>query len=188
MAWGYLSIPPVTSWISYVIQFFGNSIFWIRFFPALFGALTILIVWKTIEELKGNLYALVLGATCVLLSVLLRVNFLFQPNSLDILCWTAFYYSLVKYFNKEEQKWLFIAAVIFAIGFLNKYNMVFLLIGLIPAVVLSDRRKVFGQGRLYYAVLLSFLLVSPNLYWQYKWFSCFSSPPGINRYSVDTRQ
>ncbi|MBO9683803.1 MAG: glycosyltransferase family 39 protein, partial [Flavisolibacter sp.] len=61
LAWGYLSVPPVTSWIAWIIQLLGNSIFWVKFFPALFGALTVLVVWKTIEELKGNLFALVLG-------------------------------------------------------------------------------------------------------------------------------
>ncbi|WP_442590604.1 glycosyltransferase family 39 protein [Pedobacter sp. AW31-3R] len=167
LAWGYTSVPPVTSWISYLILILGNAVFWVKFFPALFGALTILVVWKTIEELKGNLYAMVLGSTCVLLSVLLRLNFLFQPNSLDVLCWTAFYFSLIRYFNKEKQKWLFIAAVIFAVGFLNKYNMVFLLIGLIPAVLLTSQRKIFAQRGLYAAIVFSLLLVSPNLYWQY---------------------
>ena len=167
LAWGYLSVPPVTSWISYAIKFLGNTVFWIRFFPALFGALTLLIVWKTIESLKGNLYALILGSTGVLLSAILRINFLFQPNSLDVLCWTAFYFSLIKYFNKEEQKWLYAAAVIFAIGFLNKYNILFLLIGLVPALIVTNQRKVFRQRNLYLSVLLSLLLISPNLYWQY---------------------
>ncbi|CAN5389261.1 hypothetical protein BH10BAC3_BH10BAC3_19770 [soil metagenome] len=63
LAWGYKSVPPVTSWISNIILFLGNSLFWIRFFPALFGALTIVVVWKAIETLKGNMFALVLGAT-----------------------------------------------------------------------------------------------------------------------------
>src|SRR5690606_234240 len=85
LAWSYLSVPPVTSWISYIIYLLGNSIFWVKFFPALFGALTILVIWKTIEELKGNLFALVLGATCILFSALLRLNTLYQPNSLDVL-------------------------------------------------------------------------------------------------------
>lgn len=166
-AWGYLSVPPVTSWISYLIQLLGNGVFWVKFFPALFGALTILVVWKTIEELQGNLYALILGATAVLLSAILRINFLFQPNSLDVLCWTAFYYSLIRYFNNEEQKWLYIAAVIFAIGFLNKYNILFLLIGLVPALAVTDQRKVFTQRNLYLSVLLSLILISANVYWQY---------------------
>src|SRR5690606_33236860 len=68
LAWGYLSVPPFTSWISGIIQLLGNSEFWVKFFPALFGALTMVVVWKAIEELKGNLFALILGATCVLFS------------------------------------------------------------------------------------------------------------------------
>ena len=168
LAWGFQSVPPITSWISSVIKLFGNSIFWIRFFPALFGALTIAVVWKTIEELKGNLFALILGSTCVLFSVLVRLNFLFQPNSLDVLCWTTFYFVLIKYINTQNIKWLFIGSIVFAIGFLNKYNIIFLLIGLLPAVLLTEQRKVFATSKLYFALLLGLLLVSPNLLWQYK--------------------
>ena len=62
LAWGYTSVPPVTSWISYIIIHLGSSVFWVKFFPAVFGALTLVVVWKTIEELKGNLYALILGS------------------------------------------------------------------------------------------------------------------------------
>src|SRR5690554_5651943 len=93
--------------VSFIIKLLGNSVFWVKFFPALFGALTILMVWKTIEELKGSLYALILGATCVLFSVLLRLNTLYQPNSLEVLCWTTFCFVLVKYFGTENVKWLF---------------------------------------------------------------------------------
>lgn len=38
LAWGYLSVPPLTSWVSYLIKLLVNSVFWVKFFPALFGA------------------------------------------------------------------------------------------------------------------------------------------------------
>lgn len=167
LAWGYLSVPPVTSWISYIIFLLGNSVFWVKFFPALFGALTILVAWKTIEVLKGNLYALILGATCILFSSLLRINMLYQPNSLDVLCWTTFYYIAIQYIATEKPKWLFIGAVLFAFGFLNKYNILFLLIGFIPALLLSNQRKIVTQKKLYLALLLGLILILPNLLWQY---------------------
>ena len=167
-AWGYVSVPPVTAWFSAIIQFLGNSVFWVRFFPALFGALTMVIVWKAIEELKGNLYALILGATCVLLSVLLQLNSLFQPNSLDVLCWTAFYFVIIKYINTQQSKWFFIGAIVFAIGFLNKYNVVFLIMGFLPAILLSEHRNIFTKKKFYYSLLLAFLLILPNLIWQYQ--------------------
>ncbi len=36
LATGYISVPPFTSWISYLIQLLGNGVFWVKFFPALF--------------------------------------------------------------------------------------------------------------------------------------------------------
>jgi hypothetical protein len=167
LAWGYLSVPPFTSWTSYIIQLLGNSIFWIKFFPALYGALTIFIVWKAIEELNGNLFALILGATCVLFSALLRLNTLYQPNSFDVLSWTLLYFVLLKYIKTDDSKWLYTGATVFAIGFLNKYNIVFLLIGLLPSLLLTKHRKIFLNPTLYLAVLLGILLILPNLIWQY---------------------
>ena len=168
LAWGYLSVPPFTSWTSYIIQLLGNSIFWIKFFPALYGALTIYVVWKAIEELGGNLFALILGATCVLFSVLLRLNTLYQPNSFDVLSWTVLYFILLKFINTNNLKWLYIGATVFAIGFLNKYNIAFLLIGLLPAFLISEHRKIFLKPSLYFAIVLGVFLVLPNLVWQYK--------------------
>lgn len=166
-AWGFLSVPPATSVISVIIQLLGNSVFWIKFFPALFGALTIVAVWKITETLNGNLFALVLGATCVLFSVLLRINILYQPNSLDILCWTSVYGALIKYAVTTKAKWLYIAALVFAIGLLNKYNIGFLLIGLVPALLVTPQRKIFLKREAYFGALIVLVLFLPNLVWQY---------------------
>jgi len=167
LAWGYLTVPPVTSWISYIIYFLGNSVFWVKFFPSLFGALTIVVVWKAIEELEGNLFALILGGTCVFFSALLRLNTLYQPNSLDVLSWTTFYFFLLKYFKTSNPKWIYFSAVVFAFGVLNKYNIVFLLAGLFPAILLTRQRILFTTRHFYYALLLGLFLILPNIIWQY---------------------
>lgn len=168
LAWGYLSVPPVTSWVAAIIKFFGGSALAVRFFPALFGALTILIVWKTVEELTDNLFACILAATSVLFSVLLRLNQLFQPNSLDVLCWTTLYFVLIKYIRSGNSRWLYIFATVFAVGFLNKYNITFLLVGLFPAILLTETRSLFTNRHFYLALLLGLVLILPNLIWQYQ--------------------
>jgi hypothetical protein len=167
-AWGYLSVPPVTAWISCIILHLGNSVFMIKFIPALFGALTMVMVWKTIEELKGNLFALILGATCVIFSVLIRINTLFQPNSLEVLLWTVLFFTIIKFINSENNKWLYVASITFAIGFLNKYNIAFLLPGLLPAILITDLRKIFFNKHLYISLLLVLIGVAPNIIWQYQ--------------------
>ncbi len=167
LALGYLSVPPVTSWISYIIKLLGNTVFWIKFFPTLFGALTIFVVWKAIEELKGNLFALILGASCVTFSVLFRLNTLYQPNSLDVLCWTLLFYFIIKYLNNNHPKWLYLIGLTFAIGFLNKYNIAFLILGIIPAILLTTERKIFVNKNLYLGIALAFFIVLPNIIWQF---------------------
>jgi hypothetical protein len=59
-----------------------------------------------VHELGGGLYAKLLAATAVLLSALLRLNLLFQPNSFDILAWTAAYYCLIRYLNTRRTGWM----------------------------------------------------------------------------------
>ena len=168
LAWGYQSVPPVTGWISYIILLLGNSVFWVKFFPALFGALTMVMVWKTVETLGGNWFALILSAVAVTFSVLLRINTLYQPNSLEFLCWTLLFFTVVKYINTENVKWIWLAAFTFAFGFLNKYNISFLLAGLIPALLFSEHRKIFLNKHFYLAFLAALVLISPNLVWQYQ--------------------
>ncbi|WP_185287542.1 glycosyltransferase family 39 protein [Chryseobacterium lactis] len=167
LAWGYLSVPPVTSWISWLIKILGNSVFWVKFFPALLGALTMFVVWKAIEELKGGLFALVLASLGLLLSVLLRINILYQPNSIDIFLWTLFFYILIKYVNTEKVKWMYWGAIVFGFGILSKYNIVFLALGFIPAILVTRQRKIFTNPHVYWSVLIALMIISPNLFWQY---------------------
>lgn len=166
LAWGFHSVPPFTSWISWLILKLGNAVFWVKFFPALFGGLTIVVVWKTLAHLKGSLFACVLASTALLFSVLLRINILYQPNSLDILCWTLVYYTVIRYIQTEKPKWLYFLAISFAVGFLNKYNIAFCLLGLLPALILSKHRKLFVKREFYFSLALGLTIISPNIIWQ----------------------
>ena len=168
LAWGYLSVPPFTSWISYLILLLGNSVFWVKFFPALFGVLTMVVVWKAIEALKGGLFALILGAAALTFSVLLRINMLYQPSSTDVLFWTLLYFSVLKYIESEDNKWLYLTAAALGFGFLNKYNIIFQVIGLIPALLITPQRKIFVNKHLYFAGITALLIVLPNLIWQFQ--------------------
>ena len=168
LAWGYISVPPVTSWISWIIKFLGNGVFWIKFFPALFGALTILVVWKTVKELGGGLFALVLASLSVLASAILRINILFQPNSLDVFFWTLVYFTIIRHINTGNSKWLYAAGLAVAFGILSKYNIMFLVLGLLPAILLTEHRKIFLNRHLYISIAIAFIILLPNLIWQYR--------------------
>jgi Dolichyl-phosphate-mannose-protein mannosyltransferase len=166
LAWGYISVPPMTSWISYLIHLLGGSVFWVKFFPEFFGALTMLMVWKIIETLNGRSFALWLGMLAVLLSVTLRINILYQPNSIDIFFWTLTYYTLIKYVTIGQSKWLYATGAAIGLGILSKYNILFLVIGLFAGLLTTRQRKLFLNKDLYIAALISLLIALPNILWQ----------------------
>lgn len=168
LAWGYLSVPPVSSWVSFIIHALGGQAFWVRFFPALAGILTIYIVMRATKVLGGGLFAQALVGMGLLFSTMLRLNMLFQPNAIDVLMWAMIYYFLIEYFKSEHQKWLYYLALAFAFGFLNKYNIVFAFLGLLPAIVITKQRKVFNNKHLYFSAILALAIMFPNLWWQYK--------------------
>ena len=168
MAWGYISVPPMTSWISYLIHWLGSGVFWVKFFPAAFGAMTLILVWKMIEKLNGNLFACILGTAAILVSPLLRVNTLFQPNSFDIFFWTLAFYILVRWIQTMEVRWIYFAAITLALGVYSKYNIFILVAAILPAILLTSHRKLFSNKHFYFAMAAGCLLIAPNFLWQYQ--------------------
>lgn len=167
LAGGFISVPPFTSVISVIIKFLGNSEFIIRLFPALYGAGTILFCWLIVELLEGNLFAKCLVAVTCICSVYLRLNTLYQPNSFDVLSWTAIFYYLLRYFKTAKPLDLYWLAIWAGLGILNKYNILFLFMGLLPALLITSKRRIFVDKHFWFAILLAFLIVLPNIIWQY---------------------
>jgi hypothetical protein len=168
LAFGYISVPPFTALISKVILLLGGGMFWVRFFPALFGALTIIFTWMIVESIGGSLLSKVVAACAMLFSPLIRLNILFQPNSFDILAWTIIFYLLIKFIQTENNKWLYIMVIVVAAGFYNKYNMIFLIVALAIGLLLTYQRKIFLRPSFWIAVILCLLLLLPNILWQVK--------------------
>ncbi len=166
-AWGYFSVPPFTSWIAMLIKALGNGVFWVKFFPAIFGASTLIAIWFIIEGLEGGMYAQILCAVAFIFSAILRINTLFQPNSFELLSWTLIFLFLIKYIHTQNNKWLYWMGVLAGISFLNKYNLLFMLMGLFPALLLTAQRKLFSNKHFYFAILLGLLIILPNIAWQF---------------------
>jgi 4-amino-4-deoxy-L-arabinose transferase-like glycosyltransferase len=166
LASGYISVPPLTAVFAKIIFLLGGGIFWVRFFPALFGAITVVLTWLIAESLGGRLGAKVLAASAMVFSLLVRINILFQPNSFDILIWTLIFYLFIKFIQSEKTKFLWILAVVVALGFYNKYNLIFLIAGLIAGLLCTYQRKIFLNPDFWKCLVISLILLAPNIIWQ----------------------
>lgn len=168
MAWGYMEVPPLLSVFAWLTNAFGGGLFWIKFWPSLFGALTYLVVGRLILSLGGKWFALVLGFLPFIFGAYLRVNYLFQPNSLDIFFWTLMAYGLVRYVQSERPGWLYLAGIAMGLGMMSKYSMLFFAVSLAGGLLLTRQRRILSNRHFWLAIGVGLLLFLPNLLWQWR--------------------
>jgi hypothetical protein len=168
--WGYWSVPPMTAFLTRIFrEIFGNSFYAIRLLPALIGVVTIFIIGDAVRILGGKKPAFIMAVFAFLFSVAyLRSNCLLQPVSIDQLFWFLAFYVTLKLISTQNTKYWILLAVILGLGFLNKYLIVFLALGLFVSILLTSQRKLLWSRDVIYAVIAGLLVVSPNLWWQYK--------------------
>ena len=167
MAWGYMEVPPLLSVFAWITNLFGPSMFWLRFFPSLFGAFTFLIVGKIIISFGGKALALFLGFVPFIFSAYLGSHFLFQPGFLDIFFWTMIAYSILRFIQTQKNGWLYVFGISAGLGMMSKYSIAFFIISILMALLITRNRKIFLNKHLYFSALLAFLIFLPNLVWQY---------------------
>jgi Dolichyl-phosphate-mannose-protein mannosyltransferase len=168
-AFGFMEVPPLLSVFAWITRLFGNGMFWIKFWPSLFGAMNFFLVGKFIISMGAKIFALILLFFCFFFTGFLRVHFLFQPNFLEIFFYTVIAIGLVQYVKTSENKWLYITGAGAGLGLLSKYSVAFYLISLVPALLLTKHRTIFLNRHFYFALGLAFLIFLPNLIWQFNY-------------------
>jgi hypothetical protein len=167
IAWGFMEVPPLLSVFAWFTNLFGGNMFWIKFFPSLFGALTYVIIGKTIVSLGGKKFALFIGFLPFVLGAYLRVHYLFQPNFLEIFFWTMMAYSLIRHIQSKKAYWLYLFGLSLGLGMMSKYSVAFFAVSILAGLMMTKERTVFANRHFYYATLLAFIIFLPNLIWQY---------------------
>ena len=164
---GYLENPPLLSYLGMISSWFGGSEAWIKFWPCLFGAATVVVTCLIAAEFGGKLFAQLIGGLGIISGAYIRVNYLFQPNFLDIFFWTLSIYFLIRFINSKNQNFIYWLAVSLALGWWGKYSVLFMAIAIVIGLLLSSYRTIFGKKKTWLAVGLSLLIIAPNVLWQY---------------------
>lgn len=167
LAWGYMEVPPLLSLFAWLTNAFGASMFWIKIWPALFGAFTFLLVGKIILSLGGRVFALFLGWLPFMIDGYMRLFFLFQPNFLEVFFWTSVAFCIIRYLQTQQNKWLYLFGVSVGLGMMSKYSVAFYTVSILAGLLITMHRKIFLNKHLYFAALIALLIFLPNLLWQY---------------------
>jgi hypothetical protein len=167
LAWGYMEVPPFMGVLAWISDLFGAGTFWIKIWPAMFGAFTFLLVGKIILSLGGRLFALLLGWLPFVIDGYMRLFFLFHPNFLDVFFWTLMAFTIIRYIQTQQDKWLYLFGISMGLGMMGKYSVAFFAVSLLAGLLLTRHRKIFLNKHFYFSLLIALLIFLPNLVWQY---------------------
>ena len=166
---GYVDHPPLIAIITKFSRWLlGDSLFAIRFFPAVAGALVLFLTGLIVRELGGKRSAILLAAVAVLIApILLGISGYLSMNAFDHLFWTLSAFILILILkNKNDKLWLVLGAVL-GIGLQNKHSIFFFGFGLLVGLLLTEHRKYLYSSWLSLGALVAFIIFLPHLIWQF---------------------
>lgn len=170
---GYVDHPPFVALVALISRWLlGDSLFALRFFPAVASALVVFLAGMIGRELGGKRFSQILAAVAIIISpVFLSCGNYLSMNAFDHLFWTLAAYILILILKKGSFKlWLLLGAVL-GIGLQNKHSILFFGFGLFVGLVLTLNRKYFLIPWMWLAGFIAFLIFLPNIIWQiiHKW-------------------
>jgi Dolichyl-phosphate-mannose-protein mannosyltransferase len=170
-AWGYMDQPPMIAWVAWLLQHtIGTSLYAIRLLPMLADVSAIVVTARLTYKLGGRRWAIFLAALAVLVTpIFLGFSHLFTMNAFDPLLWTLLAWLVVDLIQTGNQRlWLWIGALV-GITLLNKYGVLFLVVGLLAGVTASPLRRSLARPWFWAGIALATLIALPNFLWQLHW-------------------
>ncbi len=169
LAWGFVAVPPSIAFVGKIAtSIFGNTTFALRFFPAVIGALNLIIIGLMVKELNGKKAAITLASLAYILSPsYLHVNALFQPVSFNQFYWLLSGYLVLLMIKRNEPKYWIWIAVVFGLAFLNKYSIVFFYFAFAISLIISEYRRLYFSKYFLIALAVGLSIILPNIIWQH---------------------
>ena len=168
-AFGYVDHAPLVPWIARVATtLFGESVFGLRIFATLAGALTIFLIGVLVARLGGGRFAqLLAGVAWFVAPVALRTGNMLAIPSFEPLFWVAGALVLVRILKEDNPRlWPWLGLVAGA-GLMNKHSMMFFGFGLAVATVATPQlRKHLRTPWPWIGGAVVLLVFLPNVIWQ----------------------
>jgi len=167
-AWGYVDHSPLAPLISYVArETLGDSLFALRFFPALASAAKIFLGGWIAREIGGGKFAQGFAAFTVLCApIYLTFDNFLSMNSFEPVFWMLCAAIVLHILNGGDARFWLLFGVVGGIGVLNKHSMLFFGSGLALGLLLTPARKVFRSPWTWCGAAVVFLIFLPNLLWE----------------------
>ncbi|GER93350.1 hypothetical protein A45J_1089 [hot springs metagenome] len=174
----YYSKGPMIAYLIYAgTSIFGDTILGIRIMAVIFSALSSIYMFRLVNhmypqqtESNGQLIALSSAILLQIIPMFAPFGVIFTIDSPFIFFWILSLYLFYKAINSQDsaQRFWLLLGISIGLGLLTKYTMAFFYICAFLFLLFSEKRHFLKSSKLYTALLISFIVFSPVIIWNFQ--------------------
>jgi hypothetical protein len=173
LAWGYVDQPPLIPWLTRLsLITLGSALRAIRFLPALFMSLTVVLTAEITREFGGRAFAVICAAAAAVAApAYVSDGSLLTTNCLEPLLWTGCAYFAIQAAKHDQPRYWLWFGLVAGIGMQEKYSIAVFGFGVVVGLLLTEQRHVLFNKWIWIGGLAAFVIFLPNLLWNvhYHW-------------------
>lgn len=168
LAWGYVDHAPLAPFLARLTRLLlGDSLFSLRFLPALSAAAKVLLAGWIARELGGGRFAQFLAALTILCApIYLTFDNIFTMNAFEPVFWMASAAIMLRILNTGNGRLWLLFGLVSGVGILNKHSMLFFGSGIAVGLLLTPARREFTRIWIWLGALIALLIFLPNFLWE----------------------
>ena len=168
LAWGYVDQAPLIAVICWFARrLLGDSLYALRFFPALSAAAKVLLGAWMVREFGGRRFAQLLAAVVIFFCpIYLTMDSFLSMNSFEPLFWMGCVAVAMRIANGGSPRlWLLFGAIA-GVGILNKHSTLLFGLAFFLALLITSGTRYLRNRWIWLGALVAFLFFLPNLLWE----------------------
>jgi len=167
LAWGYVDQAPLIAVIAWFTRrLLGDSLYSLRFFPALSAGAKILLTAWMVRELNGKRFAQLLAATAVFFCpIYLTMDSFLSMNSFEPLFWGGCAAIAMRIANGGPRRMWLAFGLVAGVGILNKQSTLLFCLAFLLALAVCGREHLRHRWS-WLGGLVALAIFLPNLLWE----------------------
>jgi undecaprenyl-diphosphatase len=171
LALSYYDHPPMVAYlVALTTKVVGNSPFGVRCFNiVLMPCMSVLVYRITLQIYKNQASATFALVIFNLLPIFFLGSLLIAPDTPMLFCYILGLYLFIQIIVENKSNYWYLLGGVTGLGLLSKYTMVFIYLAIFLYLIMNkDQRHWLKNRKPYLAFLLSLVIFSPVIYWNYQ--------------------
>ena len=167
LAAGYVDLPPLSAFVLALERaLFGDSLFALRLFPALAGAMVVYLTGRLAARLGAGPGGVALASlACLCSPITLAFTGVYSMNAFDLAVWIVAAHLVVDVLAAPRARTWVLLGVLCGVGLLNKVSAAWLVLGVFVGLLATPARAQLARPMPYVAAAIALLLASPFVVW-----------------------